>query len=372
MHPAFLTSAAAFALVLAPSLTAQQTKVLPPQYTSVEGPFGTAHPFGYTTSKSQQIWLGSAVTSSIALINGFKYRRDYGRGMYPAEPGRTYNNATVSIGTTTVAPDKMSTTYASNVTSPLTKILNKAKLSLPALPASTSQPEAFNIGLNWTTHYIFTGNQGHLILELDLPATLGKSNYIVDAAQVTGGGSGTVTPFGTGGSFSSPEAYKMSADAQSLAPGGAAVITCGNFSKSYTGTLILGLSDTTWMGNSLPFGLGVIGAPNNSLYVSMDFQVPFSTTPFGRGYQSTFSSAIPNGTPYAGVTFYSQAYYLDSFANNAGLVATEALRLTTAKGPTSPLTNMVANYVTTSTTGTFVFGATRFGGPVIQFAGVLP
>ena len=364
------TLAPVFALLLLGSAAAQTTKVLPLAYTSTEGPALGVYPFGYTHTKTQQVWDGSAVTRGVALVRGFKYRRDTGNKQ--AMPGRTYTNATISIGTTTVAPDKMSKTFVSNVTSTLTMVLNAGTLNLPAQPVPTTSPANFNIGINWTAPYIFDQSKGNLILQIDLPGAVGKSNYFVDAAQVTGGSPGSVIPFGTGGAFSSTERYQMSGNASTLAPGGSVDIGCGPFTKSYVGTLALGVSNTTWSGLNLPFDLGAIGATNNNLYVSLDVQLGFTTVLSGRNYESKFKTAIPNGPTFSGITFYAQGWYLDQNANNAGLVTTDALAMTTARTSSTPVTNLVGYYNTTSATGNHMFGTGRWGGPIIQFSGIFP
>ena len=64
--------------------------------------------------------------------------------------------------------------------------------------------------------------------------------------------SGAVVPFGKGGSFSSPETYRMSGNAGGLKPGGTIDIGCGPFTKGYAGSLILGMSNTSWSGIKLP------------------------------------------------------------------------------------------------------------------------
>src|SRR5690606_20653023 len=146
----------------------------------------------------------------------------------------------------------------------------------------------------------------------------------------------------------------------------------GPFSSSYPGSLVLGISDQNWGAVSLPLDLSIIGAPGNNLYVSMNFQLPFSTTASGPGFASLFQTPIPNNPAYQGLTLFSQAYYADAAANAAGLVATQGLRMTTGSSTGGPATNMVGNYDATQTTGNCAYGATRTGGAVVQFAGVPP
>jgi len=355
-----------FALALAP--VKAQGKVIPVSLTSVEGNAGSVYHFGYKYPKSQQIWRNSAITnSSVAVIKGLQYRRD--TDQIKAYAAFVYTKATFSIGSSTKSPGSMSTTFATNVTSPLTVVLNAGTFNLPAQPVPTSKPAVFNVGINWTTPYMYDTTKGNLILQIELPGPDAKLGYFCDA-ESTVGGNGIVTPFGTGGAFANPELYKLSAAAGELAPGGSLDISCGTFKKAYTGALILGLSNTRWSGVALPWDLAVIGAPKNNLYVSLDMQFPFSATGSGSSFNSSFKAPIPGGATYGGVTFHAQAWYADSGANAAGLVATNALTLSTSKTPAAA-TQTVGHFNNSTPAGRYMFGS-RFGGPVIKFLGVIP
>jgi hypothetical protein len=265
----------------------------------------------------------------------------------------------------------MSMTFAANVTSPLTVVLNAKAWSLPASAVPTASPAPFNVGINWTAPYIYDTTKGDLILQLELPGPAAKSNYFCDAERSANSGVGTVQSFGTGGAFSSPEVYALKANPAGLAPGGSLDLQCGSFSKAYVGSLIIGLSNTNWSGVPLPLDLSVIGAPKNYLYISLDTQFPFPATGSGTNYNSTFKAPIPSGPIFAGLKFYSQAWYADANANNAGLVTSNALTLTIANSG-GPITQTVGHYLTTNTTGRYIYGANYTGGPVIKFLGIIP
>ena len=96
-------------------------------------------------------------------------------------PYWTYTNATVSIGKTSVAPNSMSPTFAKNITQPMTTVLNATKLVLPAQPAPTTSPMAFNVNLSWTRPFIFLAGKDNLLLDMSLAGSQAKSSYFVDA-----------------------------------------------------------------------------------------------------------------------------------------------------------------------------------------------
>ncbi|MCB9869145.1 MAG: hypothetical protein H6837_04755 [Planctomycetes bacterium] len=353
------------ALLTQGDLTAQATKVVPAFNTVIEGSTLSVYPFGYTTNRMQQVWSGSSISSNTSLVRGISYRMDT-VSRTAAEPGRTYTGVTIAVGTSTVTPATMSTTFATNVTSPLTNVIT-GNYNLPAQPAPTGQPAPFNVDFSWSTPYIYSPTAGSLILDVTLPGTVGKSNYFVDAEYSTGV-PGSAVPFGTSGSFSSSETFALSAAADTLGAGGSLDIQCGTFSKAYLGSLVVGLSDKTWGAVSLPLDLGLIGAPGNSLYVSMNLQFGFNTTSTTPGHVSTFKTAIPNSPIYDGLHLFAQAWYLDANANAAGLVATHGLALNFANPSAGPETNQVGNYDATATSGNLGLGKT--GGPVARFTGV--
>lgn len=349
-----------------------QAKVIPLSATTTEGSSSSAFPFAYSAGRTQQIWRGTALTSAVGILNGISYRRD--GAITTAFAKNDFTSVTIGIGLTTVTPQSMSTTFSSNLTSTLTTILNAAKYSLPANPAPTTPPAPFNVNVGWTTAFIFDARKGNLILEWTIPGTANKQNpYFVDSESFKPGNpTGTVVPFGTFGTFSAQENVTFSAVAATLKPGGTLDVNGTSFSKSYTGRLILGLSKTTYNSVPLPFDLTAIGAPGNSLYTSMDFLLPFPMSGSGSQWQARCTAPIPNDNLLSGLTFYAQSYYADANANAAGLVASNALELTTPAANPQPETNQVGYHDSTQATGWFAFGTNIQGGPVARFTGVLP
>jgi len=349
-------------------VVAQSTRVVPAANATVEGSGASYHPFGTTAPRVQQVWTGSSITSTAAFIDGFSYRCNAPRRQ--TIQGRSYPNLTLEFGSTSVTPATMSTTFASNITSTMTTVFSGA-YNLPSQPATKTSPSPFDIKFSWTQPFVFAGNSGNLLADFKVPGTGRQAGYSVDAF-VAGGGSGQAArPFGTPGKFSSPETARLMASNQAMTPGGTLDVMCRPFSKNYTGNLMFGLSKTTWGAIALPLDLALIGAPANNLYVSMDLVVPFNTAASRNGIGSRFQVPIPVQTPI-GLVFYAQAYYVDAAANAAGLVTTRGLGLTILKASGgSSVTNQLASMDSTSATGRFTFG-TVMGGPIVQFAGVLP
>jgi len=336
-----------------------------------EGSRLSVYPFGYTTPRVHQVWDGGAITSSVGFIDGINFRGNAPRTA--AVPGRSYKNLQMQFGATTVSPVTMTTTFASNITSTMTTVVNGA-YNLPPQPALATSPSPFNVRFSWNTPVMFSSMTGdNLLMDVTIPGPRGKSSYFLDAEVSSGGSSGgVVRPFGTTGKFSRPETVTLSGDAQTLIPGGTLDIRCGSFTQNYTGNLLVSLSNQSWGSISLPLNLGILGAPGNNLYVGMDVTLPFTTGPSTTaGFESRMSSPIPSQPPFHGLTFYTQAYYLNPGANAAGLVSTHGLGLTTG-GKTGPILNHMGHFDNTSPTGNFGFGTSLYGGVVAEFTGILP
>ncbi len=80
-----------------------------------------------------------------------------------------------------------------------------------------------------------------------------------------------------------------------------------------TAYLIAGFSNTSWDGIPLPMSMGVIGAPNASLYVSVDAVIATTTDAEGR---ASIPIPIQAGVPYT--TMYAQWVVQDPGAPNPG------------------------------------------------------
>jgi hypothetical protein len=342
-------SMATVAAILYLGATVQaQIKVLPFHATSAEGNSACYYPFLYDASRSQVIWEGRAVSPIVAVVKSIHFRRDATNSNYPA---LSVANHVARIGHTTVTPAAMSTTYATNLTSAMTTIVN-GKFSVVALPAPKPTPAPFAINYPLAAPFIFTTTKGNVILDwtTGTGATTAKKNYQLDAVTTaSSGNTGFVTPFGTWGAFGGKDAASWKGDASKLVPGGSANFAFSGFKKAYTANLILGISNQTYSGLSLPFALGVIGAPGNTLYVSMDAILPFTLKQSGSNYIANLSYSIPKDPKLVGLSAFVQSYYADSTANGAGLVTSNAMQLTI--GTAGPIGNMVAGQDANSTIG---------------------
>jgi len=123
---------------------------------------------------------------------------------------------------------------------------------------------------------------------------------------------GSATSFGTGGKDST--ATPVTA-VLTLCPRIGTVIGLGaNFKANVPMTVHVGLQRNTWLNMKLPLDLGIYGAPNNNVYVSLDAPLGSRTGP------GTIAGFIPNQTIFKGFTFFAQTVLYDRAANPMGIV----------------------------------------------------
>jgi hypothetical protein len=82
------------------------------------------------------------------------------------------------------------------------------------------------------------------------------------------------------------------------------------------GVLVLGVSDKTWNGATLPLDLTFLGMKGCNLLVSWDAE---SVIALRTGTTWTWKASIPNNALFIGTTFFNQAWTLDSKANSLGI-----------------------------------------------------
>jgi hypothetical protein len=372
MHSSTNLSCLLLALVptiLDAEVTAQSTKVVPPNLTSVEGESSYYFPFLYDAGRFQQIWDGQAVCAASAVLTQISFRRDTNQDK-SAYTSIVRVNTTVSLGVTSVSPATMTTNFTNNLANArLTTLVNAVNYTLPAQPAPVGGPAPFNVTYPMTTPFIFINAQGHLLMEWIVPGSANnKDSYLLDGETQTSG-VGYARPFGAFGRFSAGDTPTFSCDATRLIPGGAVALTVSNLKSNYAAAAFFGFSDTSWSGLTLPFDLGLLGATGNTLYTGRTIELPLPTVASGSTYQGQINLPLPNITTFAGYKMFAQTWFADATANGLGIVASGALELTPGNG--QAYTGIIGIETSTAANGNFEKGATVFGGPVVQFSGTI-
>lgn len=341
---------AAATTLLSSSLLAQTTTpaVIPAAYAAVESPGSSTFPFAPAAGRVQQILRGSEITTGAEFIKSLAYRRDLDR-QFPFQAIKIAN-ASIEIGNCSLNPEKMSNSFNANRTAQMTQVFS-GTLDIPTTMPSSSPPAPFAIKFGWSSGVLFAGVSNNLLVDLRMPGKpSGNNAYWFDAA-VHGG---VVRTYGAPCSFKLPQAYEFSIDPGGLKTGGQFRAECGVFSAAMPGTLIIGASDTSYAGASLPLNLTAIGAPACFLHTSMDVLLPFNTRQSGFTHASTYSVGIPNNPAFANLQLYAQPYYIEKGANPLDLVSLEAIAFTTISGAAPAPANMLTSTDANAATGAFL------------------
>lgn len=355
---------ALFFATLAPMAAAQMQRSIPSIYAQNEGNDLASYPFGWTGFRVQQIVRSTSIAQSLAIINGISYRADNDNS--GTKPAVTFPNLTLSLGPTTHTPESMTTTYANNITSPLTQVFS-GPLSLPAY-TSTSGGVAPWAQIAISTPFTYATTQGNLLIDITAPvASPVTTSYTIDCALP----GGTWSSFGKAGSNSTNDGVNLTAAGNGtqgrysgVVPGGTATILVASMFQAWSGVMVFGVSE-----QNPPFDLAPFGAPGHSLYVWPVVTAPFTLQAFGFQYRATFPIAIPAGT--TGAQLFSQAVLSDPTNNTLGVAVTAAQKLTVGEPLPHPV-QQLQNKDYTATTGVFQYGTSNLlGGAVVRISGVL-
>ena len=343
--------------LLCSNAMAQTKRVIPASVANVDGNSSTPYFSGYGAGRVQQVIIANRLAKNIAIIRELALRGD-GSPM-TAQPGRSFTNTKFWMGYTTVTPSSMSSNFAKNRTSKLT-LMFTGNLNLPALN-TTSRP--FNIVWKLPAPWTFMPKTGNLLLEWEVPGQATKSRYFLDA-HVGKSTAGSCSTFGSKGSFAKPENYTVTCPSpQAMNPGGKLEFMTASFSKQYPAIVAWGFSNKQFGPIKLPFDLKTLGAPGNFLNVSIDLAFPLIMRIGRGGFEARAALPIPNDPIVRGLTLYTQGIFVDTAANQLGLVFSEGLAMTISSGPFGQL---LGHWDSNSATGSM----SRNTGLVVQFDGI--
>ena len=324
----FRRSASAAAIALLASVAAAQSVTVPNAAGSREGNSRATAPFEWATFRYQLVVDRAVLGGQPLTIRSLRFRVDGD----PARPrtGHRYADLRVSWATTRDPVEPRATVFYPSIG--LTQV-RSGPLQLPdhnGLPRTT-----FDVVIPLDTPIVWSG-QENLVLDLTVPGpgSSQRFDYPLDAELAQG----TVTSFGSAGRFSTGESPALAFGrilqaVPPLAPGGAITARCERLATSRPVWFMLGLSDTSFGGQALPWSLGPIGAPGNSLLVSPDLiRGPYNAIPLGRGYTAFYDEPLPADPSLNGLDLYLQAWSLDFAANALGAVTSNALHLTIGSG----------------------------------------
>ncbi|HET6201603.1 MAG TPA: hypothetical protein VFI25_02235 [Planctomycetota bacterium] len=169
------------ALGAAGRAVAQTTEVVVPgANAAVEGPSSSTIPLAITGAglgRYQQVYAGGEFPGGTNWITAVSFRANQNTALV----GRTMT-VSLSLSTTGMAPDGLSSTFADNV-GPDATVVYSGTLTLPPV-AGAPGPAPFG----WTIplQHAFLYGGGNLLLDLTITATTGGSGATLDAVNVAG------------------------------------------------------------------------------------------------------------------------------------------------------------------------------------------
>ena len=355
-------------LLLGISLEAQSTKVVPAFALGVDGNDQSWFPFVYDKTLVQQLWDGSTICTSGAVLTQMRFRRDNGDPQ--VVNGYTIANLDIRLGYSAANPASMSTTFANNRAAALTTVFT-GPYSPPSQPAPNGATGAFNVGWAFTAPFVYVRAQGNLLFEFEIlgQATV-KNRYPVDAVRTNA--AGTSTKYGISGRFGSQEAFVLdcTSPGTSLVPGGSATLAVGGLKSAYPTLMVLGASRCYFAPYTmvLPFDLGPFNAAGNSIYASPETLTAVPIVAQGTTFGGSLTLPIPAQQGLAAQSVYAQLLSIDSSANGIGVVLSHGVQIDL--GSPVHFTQTLGASSSTQAQGFFWFGGTGdAGGPVVQFGG---
>jgi hypothetical protein len=346
--------------LLAASLSAQSTLVVPNNRTTTEGNSLSHMPLGFSQVRHCHYIARPELTAIPvnASISELRYRRD------GVVPGNLTRNASTAWGvrmaniTSPINP----VTPGANFLLPaqLTTVFIPKAISWPTLPAVVGGgPAPFLVTFPFDQPLIYTGN--HLAIDhYNFETAFTIQNYLVDYEQATFAG-GTVSTFGVG----CPAGFNRASGTAPNPGGGNLNLFLHDAPPGTVSIGILGSSSTAWGAIPLPLPLTGAGLTGCTLYTDLALLLPLVVQTSGLGQ---LSLAVPGDPSLLSAHVFTQFLNInDDRVNPAMRLATsEALDITlgAALGIPVPLMSVVygQNALANARGGSVFSGE----GPVVQ------
>lgn len=336
-----------FVAAVATVAPAQSAVVVPGSAAVSEGYSLDGITGGSFAFRTQILVDAAALAANGATLTSLRLRADRTVG---AQAGIGVPNVTVRIGPSAVAVGGMSSTYANNVTAPMTTVF-QGTLNLPPQGAETFGPRDFDIDVPFQQPFAFQTTQGNLLIELigNNPPCFGICNpfYWLDVVCV----GGTTSSLGSAGTMANGDVPFAT-----VTSGGGSdpmALTIGNtldFVTSLALSAPPAVSAFAIAPLPGPIDLALLGAPGNTLWVDPAIVVPLTWTT-GLGSRATVSLAVPNLPSLVGVTLWHQTAVLDPAANALGIVLSNATETRIGDGAEPTFVQMCEGGDPTSTDG---------------------
>lgn len=301
-------------LCVLPALAAQNTAVVPPANTSVEGNGLDQEPFGYDQITHLQYVDRSLLTAvpPSALLTQIAYRRDWGSTSAQATLQRIGRQ-----GPSSAIWEIWMVNYTGAVLSPTnnmrragwTNVMTPTLISFPDLPRGAGPTAPFDLAFVLDRPFAYTG--GALGVSHSAYETAGTTyNYWIDS-QVSSATFGQVDRISST-SVGCPAGENR---AQGVAPNpGAGDLEIYLFGgkPSSPAVAYLGTNTTSWLGAPLPLGLGFVGLNGCAIYTDLVVPLPAFTNIAGH---ASMRVPVPAEPGLTNATLYGQWLLRDDRVN---------------------------------------------------------
>jgi hypothetical protein len=289
-------------LVLTTTVAAQGGRVVPAQFSSVEGNSLHQHPFGQADSQLQILADARELAATQASILDVLFRAEGApSSSYPAYT-KSYK---VTLYTTSVSAAQMTTDPVANRGTATGTIVFNGSLNVPASLPAQPVPRLFGLRIPFTSTYRYQAAQGNLLMHLETADPVPPPGiWLLDAVRRS-----AVTAEGLGGPVSS--GCRAGADELRLAVAHAGAIVGGSLAVTTTSSragafpvafFLLGFTN---QGAPLPIDLTALGMPNCKIDVEM-----FSTQVLAEtaGAYPAVSIPVPNDPSLAYLSVFTQGF----------------------------------------------------------------
>ncbi|MEZ5965469.1 MAG: hypothetical protein R3F56_16670 [Planctomycetota bacterium] len=286
---------------------------------------GNVIPFGWSSNKYQQVFLGSELPSPRTLA-ALALR-------FTNQPGITPTfvvDMEISVGYSTRWQGTLDTTFANNWdVAPPVNVLPRSQVTLPDVQQATS-PTDFGVLIPWNNTFAWAPAAGqNLMVEITVYGnSVGGGVYGYPLDNVSGcysvwgtpatATSGQIRTFGPvmglveQTNTAVPRLYSTSTPQI----GNTFRVRVAQCRPSTPALMLLGASSSRFNGLPLPFDLGILGAPGCPLLASAEVMQTMTINSSGAG---SIQYSLPNTIYLLSQRFYNQALVVDPAANVLGL-----------------------------------------------------
>lgn len=305
------------AVFLAAPTPAQNRKVLPPGFATIEGNATHTYPFGRQTGGIQMIHDATWVTQQQGLVQGVRFRAE-GSDFNANLPG--YSKAyDLTVATTPISGIGMTTDPVQNHGGVQPTMAFSATLNVPNSAAQPTAPRPFAIHFPFNQPFPFDGTQGNLILTLTTADTISPpARYGLDAATLRSTtGEGAIETISLGCMNGTGAELSLLVDEPSFTWGGQLLATVMSNSPGAfpTAVLLLGL-------NRVDLDLGIVGMPGCNLVAGDAIAQTIVET---GGSYPPYTLPIPSTASLEGVALIGQVLGLTQTGTLTGAVTSDGL-----------------------------------------------